>query len=241
MAGEWTEQLSDDLKANEAFTSFNTVSDFANAHLENVGKVSDLDGKVKTHEGTIKDLESKLASSIPKLGEKPTDEERAAFLEALDVPKSPDEYEFSAEEGQENSPEMVAWAKKTFHSVGVPKDTAAYIGKEFNAFIKGLETANKEAAEAAKAEADTKLKAEWGADYDKNLEFTKRGWKKFTDTEFDAFCDDTGIGNDARLAKFIFKVGTAMGDDFSPPGSQQGSDKTNQKMDYGKSPTPPTA
>ena len=51
MPGEWMAQLSDDLKENEALTSFETLSDLASAHLENVGKLSDLDGRATTLEG----------------------------------------------------------------------------------------------------------------------------------------------------------------------------------------------
>ena len=49
----WRVQLPDDLKANETFTPFKTVGDFAKAHIETITKA--------------KELEGKLSGSIPKL------------------------------------------------------------------------------------------------------------------------------------------------------------------------------
>jgi nicotinamidase-related amidase len=238
MAGEWTAQLSDDLKENEAFTSFENLSDFAKAHLETVGKATELDGKVKEHEGIIESLNSKLTNSIPKLGESPTDEEKAAYLKALGVPEKPTDYEFPQKEGEENDPKMIEWAQNTFHAAGIPKEHASYIAEQFNSFVKGLHTADLEAKETAKTDAENKLKTEWGADFDKNIEFTKRGWKKFSNTEFDAFSEETGIGNHPALIKFVYNVGQAMGEDFSPPGAQKQAGDKEPGMIYDKSPSP---
>ena len=222
MAGEWIAQLSDDLKANEAFTPYESLSDFAKAHLDTVGKVTELDGSTKTLEGNVKDLTGRLANSIPKLGEKATDEDKLAFYTALGVPQKSEEYEFPKGEGVEHDENMITWARDVFHKAHLSKDQGALISQAWDGFIQGMLKSETEASEKAKNEAEAKLKTEWGADYDKNLELTKRGWKKFTDTEFDAFCEQSGIGNASALISFIFNVGKAMGEDFSPPAKPPG-------------------
>lgn len=222
MAGEWIAQLSDDLKENEAFTSYESLSDFAKAHLDTVGKVTDLDGKRKDAEGKVTDLEGRLANSIPKLSDKATDEEKLAFYTALGVPQKSDEYEFPKGEGVEHDENMIAWARDIFHKAHLTKDQGAFISQAWDGFIQGMLKAETEADEKAKNEAEATLKSDWGADYDKNVEFIKRGWKKFSDTEFDAFCEDSGIGNHPTFIKFIFNVGKAMGEDFSPSGQPPG-------------------
>ena len=225
--------MSDDLKDNEAFKAYESLSDFAKAHLATVGKVTELDGSAKTLEGNVKDLEGKLKNSIPKLGEKATDEEKANYFTALGVPGKSEEYEFPKGEGVEHDENMIAWARDVFHKAHLSKDQGALISQAWDGFIQGMSKSETEASEKAKTEAEDKLKTDWGADYDKNVEFTKRGWQKFTNTEFDAFCERTGIGNATELIKFIFNVGKAMGEDFSPSGKPSGDPtETKPGMNY---------
>lgn len=233
MAGEWMAQLSDDLKANEAFTGHETLSDFAKAHLNTLGQVSELDGKAKEFEGKVSDLEGRLANSIPKLGDKPTDDEISAYRLALGIPDKAEDYDFPSGDGVEHDEQMISWAQKVFHEAGLSKEQGALIGQAWDGFVKGLvEQQEQSSAEAIKAASD-KLKEEWGADFDKNMEFTKRGWQKFTDNEFDQFVDETGIGNHPTLIRFIFKIGQAMGEDFSgPSGPGKGEGEPNVGMNY---------
>jgi len=239
MAGEWIAQLSDDLKEHEAFTSFETLSDFAKAHIDTLGKVSNLEGEKSTLEGKATDLEGKLANSIPKLGESATDEEKAAYRKAMGIPEKPEEYEFPAIEGQENDANMVAWAQRVFFEANLPKETAAYIGKQWNTFLAGLIQAEEEANEKARTDAETALKTKWGTDFDKNVEFIKRGWKKFANSEFDEWTAKHGVGHDDVLMEFLLSVGKAMGEDFSPQGTPLKGDQVKEGIIYDKSPTPP--
>ena len=232
MAGEWIAQMSDDLKGNEAFTPFETLSDFAKAHLDTVGKVTELNGKATEFEGKVTDLESKLANSIPKLGENATDEDRAVFYKALGVPEKPDEYEFPKGEGIEHDEKMVFWARDIFHKANLSKDQAGIISQAWDGLIQGMAKEQDEAKQAAVQEADTKLKTEWGADYDKNLELTKRGFQKFSGQELDAFCEETGVGNHPTLIKIFYEIGKAMGEDTSPFGKGGGGGEPKVGIQY---------
>ena len=224
MSGEWAAQLAGDLKENEAFTGLETITDFGNRHLETLGKVSELDGSVKTLEGEKTDLEGRLANSIPKLGEEPNEEQVTAYRNAMGIPEKPEDYEFPPTEGVEHDETTTNWARGIFHQAGLTKEQGALISQSWDALLAGIEKAEGEAREKAEKEADDKLRAEWGAGYDGNLELIRRGWKHFTDSEFDAFAKETGIGNNPLLIRFIFKIGKAMGEDFTPPATPRPGD-----------------
>jgi hypothetical protein len=221
----WLAQLPADLKANEAFTGFKTLGDLAKAHLDLKGKAAEADGKLK--------------GAIFKPGEKATPEEKAAYAKAMGIPDKPTEYDFPKGEGVEHDPKMIEWAGTVFHQAGLSKEQGALISKAWDGFIQGIAQGQQQAAEAAKTQATEALKKEWGADFDKNIEFTKRGWKKFSDADFDKFAEETGIGNHPALIKFIFKIGQAMGEDWSPQGSQQRGSTPKEGFIYDKSPAPP--
>ena len=125
------------------------------------------------------------------------------------------------------------------------KDKAEIIGGHWNAFVVGLEKAAKEDSEKAITEADAKLKEEWGADYDKNLELTKRGYGEFIKVvpEFEAFLENTvadgiTVGNHPVMVKVIHAIGSAMGEDWSPAGKPPG-EEVKEGLIYDKSPAPP--
>ncbi len=217
MSGEWMAQLSDDLKGNEALTSFENLSDLATAHLENVGKLTDLDGRATKAEGEKTDLEGKLADSIPKLGENPTEAEITAYRNAMGIPEKAEEYEFPKAEGIEHDEDTIEWARGMFHAAGLTKVQAAAISQGYDKFQAEVEKAQLAATVDAEKTATIALKAEWGAGFEENMKFIERGWKHFTDSDLDAFMKSTGLGNHPLLLRFMFKVGKAMGEDFTPP------------------------
>ena len=226
MAGEWISQLPDDLKGNEAFTAHETLGDFAKAHLETAGKVTTLDGNATELTGKVTDLEGKLANSIPKLSETSTTEDKAAFQKALGVPEKSSDYEFSAAEGVEHDPKMMDWARDTFHKANLSQEQVGIIQPAWDMFVDEIGKAHKQAQETAEAEAKTKLKTDWGSDYDKNMELTKRAWNHFTGSSMDEFSIETGVGNHPVLTRFVFNVGQAMGEDFSLKGKPGGPKDT---------------
>ncbi len=205
-APAWIAQLPDDLKGNETFTGYKTIGDLAKDHLSLKGKATELEGKLAT-------------DFIPKLTDKSTTEQQAAFYKALGVPDKADEYEFTETEGIKNSPEMVNWARDAFHKAHLTKDQVAAIVPAWNTFVKGMETAQAEATTKAKGEAETKLKTDWGNDFDANCEVAKRAFTKFTNADYTAFLEETGVGNHPVLVKMFYEIGKAMGEGGMPPGT----------------------
>lgn len=219
MALGWRSALSDEFKEHDFVKGFEKPTDFVKAALD-----------IKTEK---EGLETRMKNAIFKPGKGATDDEITAFRKAMGIPDKAEDYDFPSGDGVEHDEQMISWAQKVFHEAGLSKEQGALIGQAWDGFVKGLvEQQEQSSAEAIKTASD-KLKEEWGADFDKNMEFTKRGWQKFTDNEFDQFVDETGIGNHPTLIRFIFKIGQAMGEDFSgPAGPKTGEGEPNVGMNY---------
>lgn len=243
MAGEWLEQLSTDLRDAEALHPYRegSISDFAKAHIETLGKVSDLEGKAKEFEGKATDLEGKLANSIPKLGENPTDEEKAAFFKAIGMPEEHTAYTFPNIEGQENDPQMVEWAQKTFHQAGLTPEQAYMIGGAWNHFVEGLMQAEAEELKATQEKAKEAILKEAGSEekYNAIVELSSRLFKEATGTEMDDFLGETGIGYDPRFIQVMLYFAKKTGEDKTLQAAPRQQGDVKEGLIYDKSPAPP--
>jgi hypothetical protein len=214
----WISGLPNELKEHEGVKGFKTVGEFAQDAVQ-----------VKADHA---DLKTKMEGAIFKPGEDATEEDKTAFRTALGVPETAEGYKFSAGEGVEHSKDMTTWFAQEALKAGLTAEQADSVVQSWDGLAKAQNEANVKAVEAAKSEATDTLKKEWGADYDKNVEFTRRGFDHFlgVDEETKGFLDKGGKGNHPLLIKLFHKVGVAMGEDWSPPGTHDGSttaDPTN--------------
>jgi hypothetical protein len=217
----WIAQVPDDLKSNKILTSYKTVGDFAKAHIDTLGKVELLEGRV--------------ASSIPKLSEKATDDEKAAYYKALGVPDAPDLYEFPKGEGVEHDPVMIKWAQGVFHEAKLSAEQAKLIGQKWDMFVNEMASAQMEAVDRATTAAKESFDKKWGKDAPARLELVRRFYAKVTGA--DKFNEK--YGNDFEAIDFISEVAKAVGDDFIPPRAPARSGKDAPGIIYDKSPPPP--
>ncbi len=247
---EWLAQLPEDLRTNEAFTGHEKIGDFAQSHLDMMGKVSEFDGKVTEHEGIVSDLNAKITNSIPKLTETSSDEDKAAYHLALGVPESADAYEFPKGEGIEHDDKMIEWARGMFHGASLNLEQANIMSQGWDQYQKSLGEAMVAADAEAETAADNALKEEWKADYDKNIKETERGYQAIEKivpgfAEFLATKTSTGkaVGNTAEMLKFVHVIGKAVGDDLSISGlPPKGEDKgTGEFSDIYTVPNPAPA
>jgi hypothetical protein len=221
MAGEWTAQLPDDLKTNEALTGYETIGDLAKDHLDVKGKLGEYEGKVKDFEGKVGDLEKRLANTIQKPSENATPEEVAAYHKALGVPSKPEDYKFEKPKdlpaGLEYQDSTLSWWAQLAHKVGLPDKTAKAIFEEYNKMavanynqqVKDLTDKVQKENEAAQ----TSLKEKWGPEYDKNFELAKRCVSYFGGDKFGEKVIQMGMGNDPDFLEFMVKVSKAFKDD----------------------------
>ncbi len=219
----WRAGLPDDLKQNEALVPFKTVGDFAKYALERDTKA--------------KELETKLADSIPKLPEDASDEDRAIYFDALGRPKQASEYEFDGED--KNAPEWTNLWKTEFHSLGLTKEQAKQLSGKWNAQLQAMVKAHNDAIAKESASSEQKLRTELGDKYDTNVELAKRMWQKHGEGEFDkAFASETS-SNRFGIIRFLLKMAALTGEDTSPQSGQSVSKGAATGFDYSKSPAPP--
>jgi hypothetical protein len=233
--GLWREQLPADLKGNETFTSYKTLGDFGKAHIETVGKVKELEGKV----ATIADLEGKLSGAIVKPGENATPEQIDAYHKSIGKPEKPTDYNFPVLEGMERDPKFTEWAQNTFHQIGIPKEMGEKVAAAYDAFGAALVKAQNEAHQKENQEAEAKVKAELGDQYPVALELCKRMLADHATPEEKAFLEKSDIGNNPILARILFKFAKKTGEDVGLQGGNSNRADLKPGIVYDKSPKPP--
>lgn len=230
----WISALPDEYKGNEYIKGFEKPGDFVKAHMD-----------LKTEHDALK---PKLDGAIFKPGKDATPEETAAYHKALGVPEKSDGYEFPKTEGVDQDDAMTAWARETFHKAGITAEQAPAMVKAWDELMQNTVKAQDEAEKQGIETAETALKEEWKADYDKNIEETKRGYQAFEKTvpgfaEFLAMDTKAGltVGNHPMMLKAFHAIGKAVGDDMSigslPPGKPA---QTEGFQSIYKVPNPPS-
>ena len=229
----WRAGLPDDLKANEAFTSFKTVGEFAKAHIETRTKLTEAEGKLK--------------DAIPKLPEDATDEERDVYYHELGRPDKPEEYEF--EKPTDGQPplddKLVAASKTAFHRLGLTKDQAKGLSGWWNTYMGEIVKAETELRTKQRNDAEVALKAELGSGYDAAVSTVKKVWADFVPKDAAEFLttakldDGTILGNHPALIRWVLNIAKKTGEDRSPPGGPRRVPEVTPGIVYDKSPEPP--
>ena len=201
----WRAGLPDDLKQDEAFVPYKTVGDFAKAHKDTAAKA--------------KDLEGKLANSIPKLGENATQEERDKFFNSLGRPEKPDGYGLTKD--SKNAPEWDQYWEKALFDNGVSLTTAQGLKRALDTQMQQMVEAHNSAIEKQITETSAALKTELGDKYDASIALASRLWKELgkTEVEFDkAFAQETSATR-VTMIRFLLNVAAKTGEDVSLRGA----------------------
>ncbi len=220
----WRAALPDEFKEHEFVKTFQKPGDFVKSALE-----------IKTERDSLK---TKLNNTIPKLTDKSTPEEISAYRKSMGVPDKPEGYEFPKIGDVENSPEMVAWAQKTFHLAGLTKEQGSHIQKEWTSFVTGMVEAENKMAEEEKVENEKKFRAEFKTEeeYKTGYELTKRFWNKVMGTNFDEAYKEAEGWQVPVFMRALFVIAKKTGEDFSPPGGQSTGGQVKPGMIYDKTP-----
>jgi hypothetical protein len=220
----WRAGLSDDLKQNDAFKDFKTVSDFGKNYLEVKSKATELEGKLKDY--------------VPKLPDNATDEQRNQFYESLGRPKQPSEYEFDGED--KNAPEWTSQWKQNLHSLGLNKTQAKALSAMWNSSMQKMVEAHNASVQNEYKNAEAKLKSEMGDKYDTNVELAKRMTVKHLGSEFDKTFENLNAPARFGIVKLLLKVAELTGEDRSPQGGMsQSGGGPKSFITYDKSSMPP--
>lgn len=209
----WMAQLSADLQGHKGLTQFATISDLGKAYV-------DLEGK------------SKNAVAVP--GEGATEQQVRDFYTKLGCPAKPEDYKFerpTLPDGMEYDAESEKFFRELAHKEGVSGKAlnalyAAYNAQQVKAFQQ-----MQEAADKAKADAATSLKAEWGDGFKTKMVLAERAVLRFGGDALKTELNESALGNHPALAKALAAIGEAMGDDKVLTGGG-GSPATNKKGFY---------
>jgi len=230
----WRAALEPDLQKHEDLTDIKEVKDLGRAYV-------DLKGKVKN------------ALFIP--GADAKEEDKAAFNQKINeirgVPAKPEEYELPFDKKDANyNAEMDSAVRAMFHKVGIDKNQAQALLKEFGELDKKFgggnmdkirQTVAQEIADLIKADQDkamataaTALKAEWADKYDFNV----TGAQKFADNMekvvpgFKQFAIDSGIGNNPFLLKAFAYLNSAISEASFVGGTREGGEEKGGFFNY---------
>jgi hypothetical protein len=193
-AGSWLTGLPEEFRTNPDLLTVPDVPTLAKNYLER--------GQLVGRKGVI----------LPKDDDPP--EKFEEFYAALGRPETPDKYDFA----RPNMPEGLQYAEdfeKDFraqaHKLGISQKAAKGIYDWFVPLT--MQWAETQRDELVKAHQD--LEKDWGDKLEGNLKIVQQTFQRFADPEdFEAmFSGATPLGNNPRLARFLFKVGQAMKED----------------------------
>lgn len=190
--GEWTSGFSDEMKG---FVQ--------NKGWKNVQEVAD----------SYKNLEK--AIGVPKerllhLPESMDAPEAAAVWEKLGKPKTAKEYQLKVPE-KGGDPKLAEWAADVFHKGNLTATQAQAVMNAWNERQIAVQTQTLENQKIALAQNTEKLKTEWGAAYEKNMNLAKSGAMAL---ELDANTIDLlghAMGTE-KLFKQLSKIGAGVGE-----------------------------
>jgi len=162
--------------------------------------------------------------SVP--GEKATDAEWESFYTNIGRPETADKYadvELKDENGKAISakpdPKELGELKKFFHKMGLTGRQASQM-QEYSLKYMLAQQTGAAAAKASQTEAGvTELKTEWGDKFDANVDVARSVVKKFGDAEVAKFLEDSGMGNNIPLIRFLNKVGVSILEDSGRRGT----------------------
>jgi hypothetical protein len=218
----WRAALPDEFKNHDYVKTFTKPGDFVKAALE-----------AKTERDT---LNERVKGAIFKPDDKSTPEQREEFYRSLGKPEKPTEYEFPKGEGVEHDPKLTEWAQGIFHQANLNKEQASVISTAWDKFIQGVAQAQAEAAKNARAEAETKIKAEMGDKYPAAVELTRRFIEKYAKPEELQFLDESGLGNHPILIRMIVDFAQKTGEDTGLIGEKGSGEKPKIGMNYNTMP-----
>jgi hypothetical protein len=124
-----------------------------------------------------------------------------------DVPDSPSGYNFEYPHGLEIDPETDSAGREVMHAVGLPRDLANYVQGAWNNSV--INPVSVEDHELSARETESQLRAEWGADYEVNVNLARSFIDRLNPEQQDkakGFLEQSGLGNDIYLIRRLVNL-----------------------------------
>lgn len=209
----WRDELPDDLQGIKTLEKFKDVSGLAKSYVETE----------RYFEGAVR---------IPD--EKATTEEWERYYTKLGRPEQADGYEFEKAElpdGMSYNEDFEKAFLDKAHTAGLNNKQVGDLYEWWNSTSKEAHVHSQVESENTIQRAEIELRADWGRQYDEKLAGVQRLVDKYADGADKQYLEDSGIGNNPSMAKFLdrlakdFGEGRHLGDPkinaFSDPESAQ--------------------
>lgn len=169
----------------------------------------------------VSDLRRETATRIKPLGENATPEEITAYRKQTGVPLSADGYAFEMPPGMEPSETDSAFQSemaRAMHGANVTDSQAKALSGAFNEFVARQQADTEATSVAAREQSVAALQKEFGADYDRNIEYARRAALDFGSADFVEFLetkivDGTPLGDHPAFVKAFARIGRSAGED----------------------------
>lgn len=125
----------------------------------------------------------------------------------LGLPEKIDDYGINFKEGVTIDQEFSNAFKETAYKLGILPKQAQALADWFSDVNTTAETKYMEEIKGSQGKALEGLKSEWGNAYDANLSRAQQVIKNFGDQELLTHLEETGLGNDTKLIKFLAGIG----------------------------------
>ena len=168
--------------------------------------------------------QSRLGSSINLPGAEATPEEISAFHRKLGVPETAEGYKDAfTSAGMSLEGEGTLALVEAARAEGITPAAFVNLLSKYNEITGDMIAVDNAAREASTQDASKILRAEWGADYDKELGLAQQVVKTFGDDEFTSALAASGAGNSPAVIKAFAAIGAALANGGFIDGSTVGA------------------
>jgi hypothetical protein len=190
--GSWLDTLPTEFKENASIKGFKSVEDLAKSYIHAQSMIG--------------------ADKVIVPGKSATDKDWEGVFSKLGRPESPDKYELKASEKHDQ--EFLKSFKEVAHKSGLlPKQVENLYNFYGEVEKKQQEMAQVQMQRVVEANIQ-ELKKEWpDSDYERNLGVAKKAVDQFLGDDGKKWLNESGIGNDPQMIKFMHKLGVAMSED----------------------------
>jgi len=187
---EWMQSLPEEMQSNESLSKFSDIEALAGSYV-NAEKMIGKDSI------TVPTTEDEWASAYNKLGRP----EESSGYEL----KAPDDLP----EGVTFDEEMMNGFKAKAHEAGLNQKQIESLNSWYwDHTTQAYNTLNESADDSQTKSVET-LKKEWGERYDVNLTMAQRAVEKFGDDSFAEYLEQTGLGDNPQMVRFMHAIAKA--------------------------------
>jgi len=139
-----------------------------------------------------------------------TKEEWLGFYQKLGLPSNLEEYALKTPEKPVFNEELINQFKQKAYEANLLPDQASAMLDFLNGYTAEQAAAMEQQQGNALEEAVNGLKSEWGDAFDQNLRKAKLAVLEFGGQDFQAYLNESGLGNDPQLIKAFSKIGDSF-------------------------------